>query len=159
MLTKLNAQLALLTQPRHLDSISRRLKLLISDLDRLNSLQHAQAGSKRGQQPSAPQGSTALQEQLLPLLARLAPHLPHLPHMLTRMRTLSSLHAAAADFQGSIGALEQEQLRGRTRLEVLTRAVEGVEKSLEENAAVVRGNVGGLEERVDKLMQRLDALV
>lgn len=165
MLTKLNSQLALLTQPRHLDSISRRLKLLISDLDRLSSAQQTQAGAKRAQQPSSagPSGTpsssaTALQEQLLPLLARLAPHLPHLPHMLTRMRTLSSLHAAAADFQGTLGALEDEQLRVRTRLEILGRAVEGVEKSLDENATVVRSNVEGLEERVDKLVKRLDAL-
>lgn len=164
MLTKLNSQLALLTQPRHLDSISRRLKLLISDLDRLSSAQQTQAGAKRTQQSSSagpsstPSSSAALQEQLLPLLARLAPHLPHLPHMLTRMRTLSSLHAAAADFQGTLGTLEEEQLRVRTRLEILGRAVEGVEKSLDDNATVVRNNVKGLEDRVDKLVKRLDAL-
>ena len=163
MLSKLNSQLALLTQPRHLDSISRRLKLLISDLDRLSSVQQAQANSRRGQPPSGGSSvpappSSALQEQLLPLLARLTPHLPHLPHMLTRMRTLSSLHAAAADFQGTLTSLEDEQLRVRTRLDVLTHAVEGVEKSLEDNAKVVRSNVSGLEERVDMLMKRLDAL-
>ena len=115
MLTKLNTQLALLTQPRHLDSISRRLKLLISDLDRLSNV-NAQSGPGRRQNqhghtasvslpPSAP---SQLQEQLLPLLARLAPHLPHLPHLLTRLRTLSTLHTSAADFQGTLNALEEE---------------------------------------------------
>lgn len=165
MLTKLNTQLALLTQPRHLDSISRRLKLLISDLDRLSST-NAQAGSSRRQAQHAHTGSgtiapnapSPLQEQLLPLLARLAPHLPHLPHLLTRLRTLSTLHTSAADFQGSLGALEEEQRRVRGRLSVLTEAVESVEKSLEENASVVKANVGGLEERVNTLMNRLDAL-
>lgn len=78
--------------------------------------------------------------------------------MLTRLRTLSALHAAAADFQGSLSALEEEQGRVRGRLDVLTKAVEGVEKSLEENAAVVKRNVSGLEERVDMLVKRLDAL-
>ena len=145
MLTKLNTQLALLTQPRHLDSISRRLKLLISDLDRLSNV-NAQSGPGRRQNqhghtasvslpPSAP---SQLQEQLLPLLARLAPHLPHLPHLLTRLRTLSTLHTSAADFQGTLNALEEEQRRVRGRLSVLTEAVESVEKSLEENAQVVR---------------------
>ena len=161
MLTKLNNQLTLLTQPRHLDSISRRLKLLISDLDRLASSQ--QAANKRGGQtqqaaPAPSTGTSALQEQLLPLLARLAPHLPHLPHLLTRMRTLSGLHAAAAEVQSTIGALEEEQLKSRGRLDALSSAVEGVEKSLEENAQVVRQNVSGLEERIDVLVKRLDAL-
>lgn len=160
MLTKLNTQLTLLTQPRHLDAISRRLKLLISDLDRLSANQHAQ-GNRRQQQLQTQTQSTAsspLQEQLLPLLARLAPHLPHLPHMLTRMRTLSTLHAAAADFQGTLGTLEEEQVRVRGRLDVLTKAVEGVEKSLEDNANIMKGNVSGLEERIDLLLKRLDAL-
>lgn len=161
MLTKLNNQLALLTQPRHLDSISRRLKLLISDLDRLTaSQQHA---GRRGQTQQATQAPTsgapsALQEQLLALLARLAPHLPHLPHLLTRMRTLSGLHAAAGEVQSTIGTLEDEQLRTRGRLDTLSSAVEGVEKSLEENADVVRKNVTGLEERIEMLVKRLDAL-
>lgn len=78
--------------------------------------------------------------------------------MLTRMRTLSGLHAAAADVQSAVSNLESEQLRTRTRLDVLSTAVEGVEKSLEENAVVVRGNVGGLEERIEMLVKRLDAL-
>ncbi|EJD02790.1 uncharacterized protein FOMMEDRAFT_140646 [Fomitiporia mediterranea MF3/22] len=161
MLTKLNNQLALLTQPRHLDSISRRLKLLISDLDRLStSQQHASKRGQSHQTAQASQGGTqsALQEQILPLLARLAPHLPHLPHLLTRMRTLSGLHTAAADVQSTIGTLEEDQVRARGRLDVLSSAVEGVEKSLEENAEVVRKNVTGLEERIEMLVKRLDAL-
>lgn len=161
MLTKLNTQLTLLTQPRHLDSISRRLKLLISDLDRLSAAQHAHGGKKQTQQSAQPQTASApspLQEQILPLLARLAPNLPHLPHLLTRMRTLSSLHTAAADAQGILTDLEGEQRRTKGRLDVLASAVEGVEKSLEDNAQVMRTNVGGLEERIESLVKRLDAL-
>ena len=159
MLTKLNTQLTLLSQPRHIDSISRRLKLLISDLDRLSASQNTHGSSKRHAAPgSAPAQASALQEQLLPMLTRLSPHLPHIPHMLTRMRTLSSLHAAAAEFQGTLSLLEEEQRRTRGRLDVLTKAVESVEKSLDENANVVRGNVTGLEERIDRLVKRLGAL-
>ena len=158
MLTKLNTQLTLLTQPRHLDSISRRIKLLISDLDRLSASQQGRKGQGAAAPTTGQAGPSQLQEQLLPLLARLAPHLPHLPHMLTRMRTLSGLHAAAADVQSVVSNLEADQLRTRNRLDVLAKAVEGVEKSLEDNAAVVKGNVGGLEERIEMLVKRLDAL-
>lgn len=158
MLTKLNTQLTLLTQPRHLDSISRRIKLLISDLDRLSASQQGRKGQGASAPTAGQAGPSQLQEQLLPLLARLAPHLPHLPHMLTRMRTLSGLHAAAADVQSVVSTLEAEQLRTRTRLDVLSTAIDGVEKTLDENAAVVRENVGGLEERIEVLVIRLDAL-
>jgi len=78
--------------------------------------------------------------------------------MLTRMRTLSTLHASAAEFQSTLGTLEDEQRRGRERLDMLAKAVEGVEQSLDDNAVVVRGNVTGLEERIERLMKRLDAL-
>ena len=54
--------------------------------------------------------------------------------------------------------MRQEQRRVRGRLTVLTEAVESVERSLEENANVVKSNVGGLGERVNALMSRLDAL-
>lgn len=46
----------------------------------------------------------------------------------------------------------------RGRLDVLTKAVEGVEKSLEDNANIMKGNVSGLEERIDLLLKRLDEL-
>ncbi len=46
LITRLNAQLTLLTQPRHIDSISRRLKLLLSDLDRTAAHSHRRQGSQ-----------------------------------------------------------------------------------------------------------------
>ena len=68
------------------------------------------------------------------------------------------MHAAAADVQGILNGLEAEQLRTRGRLDLLQTAVEGVEKSLAENAEVVRSNVTGLEDRIESLTKRLDAL-
>ena len=129
MLTRLNAQLTILTQPRTIDSISRRLKLLLTDLDRIAATNTAGQGSGaatsgaaavpgKAATGTAPGGTTGggtsggsvggsagvstIQEQLTPILQRLAPHLPTLPHILARLRTLSSLHAAASDFQRSI---------------------------------------------------------
>lgn len=40
----------------------------------------------------------------------------------------------------------------------LDGAVSRVEKSLEENRGVVRGNVSGLESRVDSLLNRIEEL-
>ncbi|KAG2153805.1 Dynamitin-domain-containing protein [Suillus clintonianus] len=150
MLTRLNSQLMLLTQPRHIDSISRRLKLLLSDLERVT----AQSQKQHSQQP----GSTMTQDALLPLLSRLAPSLPHIPHILTRLRTLSALHASAGEFQGTMAALEEEQRKTREALEALKNAVGDVETSLEANKGTVAGNVQGLEDRVDRVLIRLEEL-
>lgn len=157
MLTRLNSQLMLLTQPRHIDSISRRLKLLLSDLERVST---AQAQKRQSQQPGGITiiPGTATQDALLPLLSRLAPSLPHIPHILTRLRTLSALHASAGEFQGTMAALEEEQRKTKDALEALKSAVGDVEASLEANKGTVAGNVQGLEDRVDRVLTRLEEL-
>ncbi|KAI0766853.1 hypothetical protein BD413DRAFT_480492 [Trametes elegans] len=178
LLTRLNAQLTLLTQPRHIDSISRRIKLLNSELERTSGSHNTQSNSasqRRGAhhtsgsgvasssstttQPGPPNASTAaLQEQLAPVLTRLAPLLPHIPHILTRLRTLSALHTSAAGFQNTLEGLEEEQRRVRGALEELQRAVEGVEKSLSENEQLVKGNVRELEDRIEDVGRRVEDL-
>ncbi|KAG9316461.1 Dynamitin-domain-containing protein [Chiua virens] len=149
MLMRLNNQFTLLTQPRHIDSVSRRLKLLLSDLERASANQ----AQKRQTNGST---LTLAQDTVLPLLSRLAPSLPHIPHILTRLRTLSVLHGSAAEFQSTMAALEEEQRRTREALEALNGAIANVEASLEANRRTVAGNVNSLEERVGKVLNRLE---
>ena len=174
LLARLNTQMTILTQPRHIDAISRRLKLLLSDLERAHQQQqqpqpHNQSsGSQRkssiGQSTAAPTSTATghsatpqvLAEQLAPLVTRLAPSLPHIPHLLNRLRTLSALHASAAELEGTLDGLEKEQKATRGMLTELSTAVESVEKSLEDNRGVVRGNVESLEGRVEALMMRIN---
>ncbi|KZT68312.1 hypothetical protein DAEQUDRAFT_728127 [Daedalea quercina L-15889] len=174
MLTRLNAQLTLLTQPRHVDSVSRRLKLLLSDLERVSSASAHPHGSQRRQSshhapspasphPTAAGGSAptipaALYDQLTPILTRLAPLLPHIPHVLTRLRTLSALHTSAAGFQTTLESLEEEQKKVRAVLEELERAVNGVENSMKENEEVIKKNVKELDDRVEDVGRRVDEL-
>jgi nuclear migration protein JNM1 len=163
LLTRLNTQLTVLAQPRHLDNISRRLKLLLSDLDRLAAAnqQHRRSAATEGDSSSTTAPATlpaSLQEQLAPALARLVPALPQIPHILARLRTLATLHASSAQFGSTLSALEEEQRQSREALDALNQAIEGVEGSLAENGQVVRGNVTGLEERIDALTKRLESL-
>ena len=174
LLTRLNTQMTILTQPRHIDAISRRLKLLLSDLERAHHQQQQQpqphsqpSGSQRKQSvgqstassTSAATGHSAtpqvLAEQLAPLVTRLAPSLPHIPHLLNRLRTLSALHASAAELEGTLGGLEKEQKATRSMLTELSTAIGSVEKSLEDNRGVVKGNVESLEGRVEELTKRI----
>ncbi|KAF5385990.1 hypothetical protein D9615_002416 [Tricholomella constricta] len=156
LITRMNAQLSLLTQPRHIDSISRRLKLLLSDLDRASAQHHSHR--RHPSQPNSTPQTSQLQEQVLPLLSRLGPSLPHIPHILTRLRTLAVLHASAAEFQDTLQSLEQEQQKIHETLTELDSAVKTVELSLDENRTVVRGNVAGLESRVNSLLDKLEEL-
>ena len=149
MLMRLNNQLTLLTQPRHIDSVSRRLKLLLSDLERVQAQKRQQTNGSAG-------ALTPAQDAVLPLLSRLAPSLPHIPHILTRLRTLSALHGSAAEFQSAMAALEEEQRRTREALEALSSAVADVEASLEANRTTVAGNVRSLEDKVEKVLSRLE---
>ncbi|KAJ7262305.1 Dynamitin-domain-containing protein [Mycena haematopus] len=155
LVTRLQSQLTLLTQPRHIDSVSRRLKLLLSDLDRAAASQHSHR-----RHPSQSNGvpPSQIQEQVIPLLSRLGPSLPHIPHILTRLRTLSALHTSAAQFESTLEGLEEDQRKMREALGELDNAVKTIEKSLEENRDVVKGNVGGLEGRIDVLLKRVDEL-
>lgn len=160
MLMRLNNQLTLLTQPRHIDSVSRRLKLLLSDLERVSAsqTQKRQQAISGGANGGAGTSTvlTPAQDAVLPLLSRLGPSLPHIPHILTRLRTLSSLHGSASEFQSTMSALEEEQRRTREALEALNSAVTNVEASLEANRSTVAGNVSNLEDRVDKVLNRLE---
>lgn len=154
MITKLNSQLALLTQPRHIDSISRRLKLLLSDLERAAAAQHHKRQSSPGHEPG--ESSSRNHEQLMTIVNRIAPSLPQIPHILSHLRTLSTLHSAAGEFQDTLKDLEQEQGKIHNGLVQLQSAVETVERSLEENKTVVKQNVSGLDGRVNELLKRLD---
>ncbi|KAG6891746.1 hypothetical protein C0992_006167 [Termitomyces sp. T32_za158] len=160
LITRLNSQLTFLAQPRHLDSISRRLKILQSDLERANAAQQ-QAARRQLQQPESDATTPApqhIQDTVLPILSRLGPALPQIPHILTRLRTLATLHTSAAEFEETLRGVEEEQRKMHETLAELDGAVSRVEKSLEENRGVVRGNVSGLESRVDSLLNRIEEL-
>lgn len=160
-INRLANQITLLTQPRHIDSISRRLKLLLADLERHQNL-------AKGAKPSAARASdandgsagtmvssSALPPDLAPILQRLSPLLPTIPHLLQRLRTLSSLHTSASSFASTLTSLEEEQKKVRTALGELDEAVGGVEKSLQDNASRTEGNLKGLETRIDLLLMKL----
>ncbi|CUA70444.1 putative dynactin subunit 2 [Drosophila pseudoobscura pseudoobscura] [Rhizoctonia solani] len=148
-LTRISTLLTLLAQPRHIDSISRRLKLLLTDLERYNA----------SAAPSAPGGplSPALAE-LAPLLQRLAPHITTIPAVLSRLRTLSALHASAAGFGDAVSGLEEDQRRLRAGLADLEEAVKGLEDSITDNSGTISRNVEGLETRIASLEERLAGL-
>ncbi|KAF9071104.1 Dynamitin-domain-containing protein [Rhodocollybia butyracea] len=159
-ISRIHYQLHALTTPRHIDNISRRLKLLMSELDRASNAQqaHRRHPSQSDAKSSDSNTNVKLPNDIIPILHRLNPALPQIPHILTRLRTLSTLHASAGEFQKALESLEDEQARVKESLNDLENAVGTVEISMEENRKIVSGNVEGLENRVTDLFRRLDEL-
>jgi nuclear migration protein JNM1 len=166
LITTLNKHdhlLSLLTQPRHLDAISRRVKLLLVDLDR------AAAAARRNPSGSNSQPSsdktvtlsaadyTALQG-LFALLPRLDPLLPIVPPLLDRLRSLSGLHAAASEVADGLVRLRESEKKGGEEVKELTDIVEGVQKGLDEAGKTILTNWEGLERRLKELEQRVETL-
>jgi nuclear migration protein JNM1 len=155
-ITRLSNLLALLTQPRHIDSISRRLKLLLTDLERYST-----ATNKRQAANQQPSGAVPVSiasgpsHELAPVLNRIAPALPTIPHLLARLRTLSTLHASASSFVSTLSQLEEEQKKFRNGLEDLDKALRGVEKSFEVNTERMENNLKGLQSRLDVVQTHL----
>ncbi|GAA5983679.1 hypothetical protein JCM11641_000931 [Rhodosporidiobolus odoratus] len=189
-LSRLDHILTLLTQPRHLDSISRRVKVLVSDLERIHESRRKlgdtrplnvalsggmtlSTGGAEGKPTSLTLGAStsasSLATQLPPdalrkidalfsLLPRLDPLLPLAPRLLTRLQSLSALHASAASFGETLSGLREEVERLGEGEKGLKEVLEGLEKSVQENEGVIRGNLEALEQRVEVVGKRLDAL-
>ncbi|KDQ21811.1 hypothetical protein BOTBODRAFT_26222 [Botryobasidium botryosum FD-172 SS1] len=162
-ITRLSSLLTLLTQPRHIDSISRRLKLLLTDLERYSA--STTRRSQPGQPPSTtttalPSSNTSstLPPDIGPLLTRLSTALPTIPHLLARLRTLSTLHSSASSFASGLSSLEADQAKMKSGLDELERAVEGLEKSLDANGVLVEGNLRALVGRLDEVQLKIDTL-
>jgi nuclear migration protein JNM1 len=83
---------------------------------------------------------------------------PLLPVMLERLRSLSVVHAGAAEARAEMDEVEQKQGELAREIEKWKGAVEGVEAQMKEMQDILRGNVEvvgamvkGVEERVSRL--------
>ncbi|GAA5893475.1 uncharacterized protein JCM6883_003530 [Sporobolomyces salmoneus] len=187
-LSRLDHLLTLLTQPRHLDSISRRVKVLTSDLERIHESRRklgdtrplnvalqggimtlsTTGGSTSGvittTNTSTSTGASvtpdALQkiDSLFSLLPRLDPLLTLAPRLLTRLRSLQTLHQSSTSFSSNLNSLQTEVTGLGERKEGLEEILKTLEESFKGNQEKFEGNLKGLEERLEGLGKRLDNL-
>jgi len=156
--------LTLLTQPRHLDAISRRVKLLLVDLDRAAAASRRQpAGAASNPSPgdkSVTLSTTdyASLQTLFALLPRLDPLLPIVPPLLARLQSLSGLHAAASEVADGLSKLKESEKKGGDEVKELQSVVEGVQRGLNDAGKAVVANWDGLEKRMKELEVRVKAL-
>lgn len=156
-----------------LDSVSRRVRQLTQDTQRLGEARAAAKAAQEGlngpQLPLAPDGESKIDSFIedmehvskinglygtLPTIELLA---PLLPAVLDRLRSLQTVHADAAGAGQNLEQLEtrqeamaQELKTWREGLETVERKVQEGEKTIAENTTVVETWVKELEERMKK---------
>ncbi|KAI9258822.1 Dynamitin-domain-containing protein [Phascolomyces articulosus] len=183
--SKLEQQITILAQPRQLETVARRVKVLISELDRLNELKSGRkdlslgfglssntslpgtAGSGGSTSNSANenkegQGLSSDAEEkvnhLFSSMEKIDPLLNLTPALLTRLKALQSLHTEAATFGRSVKAISEEQTRMTDELKNLGTACELLQKSVQENEDTVNNNIKIIDSRMTELVQRVGAL-
>ncbi|WAR56522.1 hypothetical protein PtB15_7B371 [Puccinia triticina] len=174
-IAKLEHQLSLLTQPRHLDSISRRVKVIVTAASSPTpgpSPLPSPAGSPsspatkllcplprphqrpRRHRPCAPLlplDALHKLDRLYSLLPRLEPLLPLVPHLLSRLRSLTHLHASADSFHARL----DDALNGLRATSDRTAYLSKLLSTIQNNA---NANHSLVDQRIDGLLLALDRL-
>lgn len=152
-LARLEQQMQLLAQPRHLDMLRQRAKLLTAELDRV-----AESRKRLGAGDALAPHTLARLEELHALQSRIEPLIPLAPALLTRLQTLAPLHASASSLTAQVERLEQADAAQATQQRELNTMLQRLEESMRENAGVVQRNMEALEQRVEALGVRIGAL-
>ncbi|CCO36862.1 dynactin 2 [Rhizoctonia solani AG-1 IB] len=148
-LTRISTLLTLLAQPRHIDSISRRLKLLLTDLERYNA-----SGSASG--PGAPLSPCSGRTCASPTTPRTTHHdYPRCSSPLTNFERAPRVSRRLWGCCQRSGGRSTQAAGGLAELE---EAVEGLEGSISDNSGTITRNVEGLEARIASLEERLAGL-
>lgn len=159
--------LSLFTQPRHLDAISRRVKLLLVDLDRAAtaSRRNTHATPNLSSSPEKQSSSITLSQleynqlqQLFSVLPRLDPLLPILDPLLMRLKSLQTLHAEAGEMAEGLKRLQSEKRDQQEETGDMRRVVGEVQSGLTEAAGGIERNWKSLESRLSDLDTRIKAL-
>lgn len=178
---RLEHMAALLSQPRHIDAVSKRIKLLVAELDRVyearrklstlptssgagavvacggDSLAAASGSETDRIAPLDPITLSKLDEAFA-LCSRIQPLVPLAPALLQRLRSLSQLHASASDFASTLENVHRSQRDVESHLAEMLQALKDVGESLKENEQRTRGNLEVVKQRMEQLDKRIAAL-
>ncbi|KNC99150.1 uncharacterized protein SPPG_05408 [Spizellomyces punctatus DAOM BR117] len=176
-LQKLDNHLSLLTQPRQLDIVSRRVKTLAGEMERVVDLrkkQQLESSLTLSTENLLRSSVSALQDvemhkaqteterkinYLYETMEKLDPVARVIPHLVSRLRGLQSLHSEAAVFADSLKMLVQEQSRVGEGFKGIEDAVGRLEESVKANEIAVGKNVEALHGRIEALAGRVDKLM
>lgn len=164
-LESLDKQITTLSQAStaNLDAISRRVRTLASEQDKLNDAREKAKTLREELGKQAPSATDESEQEskitalygILPTIENLTPILPPL---LDRLRSLRAIHADAATASQTLERIEKQQTemtgelkQWRDGLEKMERTVAESDASMKENVQVMEGWVKDLEQRMTKL--------
>lgn len=168
----------LITQPRHIDAVSKRIKLLVAELDRVYEARRKLSTLPTGSGPAAViadggnGNATGSAEEKAPLdpitlsklddafalCSRLQPLLPLAPALLQRLRSLSQLHSSAANFASTLDEVDASQKDVEAHLGQMVEALKEVSQSLTENEQRTKANLDVVMQRMEQLDKRIAEL-
>lgn len=175
-LDSMDKQIAALSQAStaNLDAISRRVRTLASDQDKLNDAREkakalreelGKVGSAGILSSSSVQGSSRDDTDheakinalygLLPTIESLAPMLPPL---LDRLRSLRAIHADAATASQTLEQLEQRQVDMAAELKLWREGLEKLDGTVREGSTTVKVNMTVMEGWMKDLEERMAKL-
>ncbi|KAH6675502.1 Dynamitin-domain-containing protein [Halenospora varia] len=168
-LETLQRQVSLISEstPSSLDSISRRVRTLTQEAERLEETRKA---AKAAQDALRAAGGDIASEDgedteqmskihalygTLPTIENLAPLLPSL---LDRLRSLRAIHADAATASDSLDAVEKKQVEMAGDIKKWREGLEKVEEALKQSETTMGGNMKVVEGWVKDLEQKMEKL-
>ncbi|KAG0202659.1 Dynactin subunit 2 [Mortierella sp. GBA30] len=150
---KLEQHINILVQPRQLEQLSRRLKVVMAELERVQELQ-AKDATTTGISAEAENKINALFE----LVDKIDPLVSLAPVLVTRLKGLKGLHAEAAVFSDSIKMISSEQTKISEELKGLDTVSTKLQESLTENDAAIQKNIELIDGRITQLVERVQCL-
>lgn len=166
----MDKQIATLAQAStaNLDAISRRVRTLASDQDKLNDAREKakvlreELGKGSGSSSQVQLGEDAEQETkinalygVLPTIESLAPMLPPL---LDRLRSLRAIHADAATASQTLEQIEQRQADMAAELKQWREGLQKLEETMKEGDSTVKGNMTVMQGWIKDLETRMTKL-
>ncbi|CAG8489736.1 7675_t:CDS:2 [Racocetra fulgida] len=141
---KLDQHMQILAQPRHLESVSRKAKTLVGELEKVNELKN-----KEFMNGGVIDYDT--KERVDPLISIA-------PALVNRLKSLQQLHQEAAVFSDTIKMLSDEQSKIRDELKSLNEVSGNLDKSFKVNEETIQKNISTMDDRVTDLAKRLEKL-
>lgn len=141
IISRMEQEMQLLTQPRHLDTIVARAKAVCSELEHVDE--------RRKHFAKDDDDALAKLSELYALQSRIEALEPLAPALLARLQTLAPLHAAASEFHTSLSQVEAKQATLQTRHADLQTLLQKLEQRMQENQAITQRNLQSLMTRLD----------
>jgi nuclear migration protein JNM1 len=165
-LDNLERQISMLAQAStaNLDAISRRVRSLASEQEKLNdSREKAKAlreelGKSGAVSPTEESDQEAKINALYAILPTIENLTPILPPLLDRLRSLRVIHAESATASETLTRIEKEQSEMAAELKIWREGLEKMESSLAEGDAATKGNMKVMEGWVKDLEARMAKL-